>query len=68
MKEIAAALDLSTRTVETHKYEMMQALGVVLHGRTGQIRDRAPSDRALTTVRGRTSFTRLSSFTDASAQ
>jgi DNA-binding NarL/FixJ family response regulator len=28
MKEIAAALDLSTRTVETHKYEMMQALGV----------------------------------------
>ena len=28
MKEIAAALHLSTRTVETHKYEMMQALGV----------------------------------------
>ena len=28
MKEIAAALQLSTRTVETHKYEMMQALGV----------------------------------------
>ena len=28
MKEIGAALDLSTRTVETHKYEMMQALGV----------------------------------------
>ena len=28
MKEIAAALDLSTRTVETHKYEMMQVLGV----------------------------------------
>lgn len=26
MKEIAAILDLSTRTVETHKYEMMQAL------------------------------------------
>ena len=28
MKEIAAALQLSTRTVETHKYEMMQVLGV----------------------------------------
>ncbi len=28
MKEIAAALQLSTRTVETHKYEMMQALGL----------------------------------------
>jgi DNA-binding NarL/FixJ family response regulator len=28
MKEIAAILDLSTRTVETHKYEMMQALGL----------------------------------------
>jgi DNA-binding NarL/FixJ family response regulator len=26
MKEIAASLDLSTRTVETHKYEMMQVL------------------------------------------
>jgi DNA-binding NarL/FixJ family response regulator len=28
MKEIAAILDLSPRTVETHKYEMMQALGL----------------------------------------
>jgi DNA-binding NarL/FixJ family response regulator len=28
MKEIAAILGLSTRTVETHKYEMMQALGL----------------------------------------
>ena len=28
MKEIAAALDLSTRTVETHKYQMMEVLGV----------------------------------------
>jgi DNA-binding NarL/FixJ family response regulator len=28
MKEIAAILQLSTRTVETHKYEMMRALGV----------------------------------------
>jgi len=28
MKEVAAALGLSTRTVETHKYEMMRALGV----------------------------------------
>ena len=27
-KEIAAILNVSTRTVETHKYEMMQALGV----------------------------------------
>jgi two-component system, NarL family, response regulator NreC len=28
MKEIAANLSLSTRTVETHKYEMMEALGL----------------------------------------
>src|SRR5262245_31372792 len=28
MKEIAAILELSTRTVETHKYEMMRALKV----------------------------------------
>ena len=28
MKEIAAALDLSVRTIETHKYEMMHALSV----------------------------------------
>ena len=28
MKEIAAILEISTRTVETHKYEMMQVLGV----------------------------------------
>jgi DNA-binding NarL/FixJ family response regulator len=28
MKEIASTLGLSTRTVETHKYEMMQALGL----------------------------------------
>ena len=28
MKEIAAALKLSVRTIETHKYEMMQTLGV----------------------------------------
>jgi len=28
MKEIAAILGLSTRTVETHKYEMMQTLGL----------------------------------------
>jgi DNA-binding NarL/FixJ family response regulator len=28
MKEIAGVLQLSTRTVETHKYEMMQALGL----------------------------------------
>ena len=28
MKEIAATLQLSRRTVETHKYEMMRALGV----------------------------------------
>ena len=27
MKEVAAVLKLSTRTVETHKYEMMQSLG-----------------------------------------
>ena len=27
-KEIATILNVSTRTVETHKYEMMQALGV----------------------------------------
>jgi DNA-binding NarL/FixJ family response regulator len=28
MKEIAATLQLSTRTVETHKYDMMRALGM----------------------------------------
>lgn len=28
MKQIAAALNLSPRTVESHKYEMMEALGV----------------------------------------
>ena len=28
MKEIGALLDLSTRTVESHKYEMMRTLGV----------------------------------------
>jgi DNA-binding NarL/FixJ family response regulator len=28
MKEIAAVLELSTRTVETHKYEMMRVLGL----------------------------------------
>jgi two-component system, NarL family, response regulator NreC len=28
MKEIAVALNLSTRTVETHKYQMMETLGV----------------------------------------
>ena len=28
MKEIAARLDISTRTAESHKYEMMQVLGV----------------------------------------
>jgi DNA-binding NarL/FixJ family response regulator len=28
MKEIGVALDLSSRTVETHKYEMMRVLGV----------------------------------------
>jgi DNA-binding NarL/FixJ family response regulator len=28
MKEIATTLDLSARTIETHKYEMMRALGV----------------------------------------
>jgi DNA-binding NarL/FixJ family response regulator len=28
MKEIAAILNVSPRTVESHKYEMMEALGV----------------------------------------
>jgi DNA-binding NarL/FixJ family response regulator len=28
MKEVAAVLNLSTRTVETHKYQMMEVLGV----------------------------------------
>jgi DNA-binding NarL/FixJ family response regulator len=28
MKEIAAELQISTRTAESHKYEMMEALGV----------------------------------------
>ncbi len=29
MKEVAASLNLSRRTVETHKYDMMETLGVV---------------------------------------
>ena len=36
MKEIAATLNLSTRTVETHKYEMMDVLGV--HSTTELVR------------------------------
>ena len=28
MKEVAAALGLSPRTVETHKYQVMEALGL----------------------------------------
>jgi DNA-binding NarL/FixJ family response regulator len=36
MKEIAATLQLSTRTVETHKYEMMAVLGV--HSTTELVR------------------------------
>jgi len=28
MKEIAALLGISTRTAESHKYEMMEALGI----------------------------------------
>jgi DNA-binding NarL/FixJ family response regulator len=36
MKEIGVRLNLSTRTVETHKYEMMQALGV--HSTTELVR------------------------------
>jgi DNA-binding NarL/FixJ family response regulator len=32
MKEIAAALRLSPRTVESHKYAMMEALGVQTTG------------------------------------
>ena len=36
MKEIAAALQLSTRTVETHKYEMMRVLDV--HSTAGLVK------------------------------
>jgi len=36
MKEIAAALNLSTRTVESHKYEMMETLG--LHSTAALVR------------------------------
>jgi DNA-binding NarL/FixJ family response regulator len=36
MKEIAATLNLSTRTVETHKYQMMEVLGV--HSTTELVR------------------------------
>jgi DNA-binding CsgD family transcriptional regulator len=28
LKEVAGILNISTRTVETHKYEMMQVIGV----------------------------------------
>ena len=34
MKEVAAVLKLSPRTVETHKYDMMHTLGV--RGRPGR--------------------------------
>jgi DNA-binding NarL/FixJ family response regulator len=46
MKEIAANLGVSTRTVETHKYEMMQALG--LHSTAELVR--YALDRRLTLV------------------
>jgi DNA-binding NarL/FixJ family response regulator len=36
MKEIGIRLSLSTRTVETHKYELMRALGV--HSTTELVR------------------------------
>jgi DNA-binding NarL/FixJ family response regulator len=36
MKEIGVALDLSSRTVETHKYEMMRVLG--LHSTAALVR------------------------------
>ena len=62
MKEIAADLRLSTRTVETHKCQMMQALGVAL---TAELFD-TPSSTA-DRINGSDLVTcrlRLSSFTE----
>ena len=47
MKEIAATLQLSSRTVETHKYQMMQTLGVRVHRGADQVRHRTSTDRRL---------------------
>ncbi len=56
MKEIAAALQLSTRTVETHKYQMMEVLGVTLHGGTRQVCHRASADRGVNAASRRRVF------------
>ena len=50
MKEIAANLGLSTRTVETHKYEMMETLGSALHGRAREVRARPSAQPGLSVV------------------
>ena len=47
MKEIASNLGLSTRTVEGHKYEMMETLGVTLYSRAREVRARPPAQRGL---------------------
>jgi len=54
MKEVAAILGVSPRTIETHKYQIMQALGLATtaeliryaleHGLASPPRDR-PADR-----------------------
>ena len=41
MKEVAAALGLSPRTVETHKYQVMAGAGTPDHGRADPLRHRA---------------------------
>ncbi len=43
MKEIAANLGLSDRTVETHKYEMMETLGLHSTAELVQVRARSPA-------------------------
>ena len=47
MKEIAANLGLSTRTVETHKYEMMETLGLHSTAELVQVRARPPAQPGL---------------------
>ena len=63
MKEIGAALDLSTRTVETHKYEMMRVLGVHSTAELVRYAHRTPPDRDLDRY-PRLAHGGLSSFTD----
>ena len=47
MKEVAAVLDISPRTVEFHKYRIMELLRVTHQRRARAVRHQAWADRAL---------------------